>query len=101
MSERTKIVELEKKIKKLESYVASLEKHITVDIRGIVLQVGDSLLSISSEDIILNANRNLNIISQQSTQQISGSIMEIKSAGRLDITSQQHLNVKGAIVNIN
>ena len=51
----SKIVELEKRIEKVQSYVSLLEKHIQVDIRGIVLTVDDSVLSITADNIILHS----------------------------------------------
>ena len=97
----TKLLELEKRIEKLQSYIVNLEKYVQMDSRGISLRVGGSFLSLSGDDIFISSTRNLNLISGGSTQILSTDTMNILGESTTRIESSNHLNLKGSVINLN
>ena len=89
----SKIIELEKKVDRLQSYIALLEKIVHVDDKGIMLTVGESLLSISENEVFVRSGGALKTLSKEYTQ--------IKSEGTTDIQSQNEMNISGTLIHIN
>ena len=89
----SKIIELEKKVDRLQSYIALLEKIVHVDDNVITLTVGESHLSISENEVFVRSGGTLKTLSKEYTQ--------IKSEGTMDIQSQNEMNISGTLIHIN
>ena len=89
----SKIIDLEKKVERLQSRLAFLEKYIQADDNGIILTVGGSSLSISESNVAIRSNGTMNILSHESTTITSGNTM--------DIQSSDDMNIRGSVIHIN
>ena len=89
----SKIIDLEKKVERLKSRLAFLEKHIQADDNGIILTVGESRLSISENEVFVRSGGALKTLSKDYTQ--------IKSEGTMDFLSSSDMEIKGSVIHIN
>ena len=93
MSDRTKLIELNKKIERLQSRIKLLEKYIQVDDYGISINVGESLIYVSENEINLISNGNLNFESNGTTV--------IKSNSSMNLQSSLDMWLMGSVIHIN
>ena len=93
MSDRTKLIELDKKIERLQSSIKLLEKYVQVDDFGIIINVGESHISVSENEINLRSNVNMNIESSGTTV--------IKSNSSMNLQSSLDMWLMGSVIHIN
>jgi len=93
MSDRTKLIELDKKIEMLQSRIALLEKYVQVDDYGFRIRVGESLIYLSENEVNIRSQESLKIESNEST--------DIKSGASMNLESSADMWLSGTMIHIN